>query len=215
MSASELLEESGPMNVFILCCGRCGSTTFARACQHLTNFTAAHESRSRLIGPERLNYPDRHIEADNRLSWFLGPLDQAYGDRAYYVHLLRDPEATAQSFCHRRDWPHNIIPAYRDGIAMGASETTRLDLCRDYVSTVNANISSFLKDKSHVQVFELERAADQFPAFLEWIGATGDLKAACGEFSVRHNAHNAQPAPLGVRARLQRTANRFLRRARP
>jgi hypothetical protein len=32
------------MHIFILNTGRCGSTTCARACQHMTNYTAAHES---------------------------------------------------------------------------------------------------------------------------------------------------------------------------
>ncbi len=201
------------MNVFVLCCGRCGSQTFAKACQHLTNFSASHESRSRLIGAARLDYPDRHIEIDNRLSWFLGPLDRAYGDRAYYVHLLRDPEAVAQSFCLRKDFPRGIVPAYREGIAMGATGASRIDLCRDYVSTINANISCFLKDKSRVQIFELERAADQFPAFLEWVGATGDLAAACSEFTVRHNDLAAQLARFRLRSRLQRRAKQLLRRA--
>ena len=56
------------MNVFVLCTGRCGSTTFACACRHIENYTAAHESRSHLAGPERFAYPEDHIEVDNRLS---------------------------------------------------------------------------------------------------------------------------------------------------
>jgi hypothetical protein len=86
------------MNVFILNTGRCGSTTFVKACEHITNFTTAHESRMHLIGNQRLAYPDNHIEADNRLAWFLGRLEAAYGDRAIYVHLRRDPLKTARSF---------------------------------------------------------------------------------------------------------------------
>ena len=84
------------MNIFILNTGRCGSTTFIRACQHISNFTATHESRSGLIGEERLNYPDNHIEADNRLSWFLGRLDRKYGDNAFYLHMSRDRSQTAK-----------------------------------------------------------------------------------------------------------------------
>ena len=82
-------------NVFVLCTGRCGSTTFDRACRHMTNWTAGHETRSHLTGPDRFAYPPRHIEADNRLSWMLGRLEQAYGADAAYVHLTRDAEAVA------------------------------------------------------------------------------------------------------------------------
>ena len=87
------------MNIFVLNTGRCGSTTFIKACQHIQNFTASHESRSVFTGNQRLAYPRNHIEADNRLSWFLGKLDQEYGDNAVYVHLLRDRAATARSKC--------------------------------------------------------------------------------------------------------------------
>ena len=64
------------MNVFILSTGRSGSQTFARACAHVSNYTSAHESRSGLLGDAHFDYPDNHIESDNRLSWMLGRLDR-------------------------------------------------------------------------------------------------------------------------------------------
>ena len=75
-------------NVFVLCTGRCGSTTFVQACQHIENYTASHESKISLLGDQRLEYSQNHIEVDNRLSWFLGSLDKKYGDNAFYVHLI-------------------------------------------------------------------------------------------------------------------------------
>ena len=45
------------MNIFVLCTGRCGSVTFTKACQHITNYTCTHESRVSLLGEDRLNYP--------------------------------------------------------------------------------------------------------------------------------------------------------------
>ena len=102
------------MNVFILNSGRCGSTTFIKACQHIDNYTASHESRIGIPGSARLEYPDQHIEADNRLSWFLGRLDREYGDNAFYVHLQREAEATRQSFARRSQY--GIMRAYREGI---------------------------------------------------------------------------------------------------
>lgn len=64
-------------NVFVLCTGRCGSTTlFAQACQHIENYTASHESKIFLLGDKRLEYSQNHIEVDNRLSWFLGSLEK-------------------------------------------------------------------------------------------------------------------------------------------
>jgi hypothetical protein len=175
------------MNIFILNSGRCGSTTFIRTCQHITNYSAQHESRCGLIGEERLNYPQNHIEADNRLSWFLGRLDQKYGDDAFYVHLSREREATAISFARRTDF--GIMQAYRDGIMLelqGNPSPQKMAL--DYLDTIDANIELFLKDKSQKMDFKLENSKDDFKAFWQRIGAEGDLDAALAEWDTRHNA---------------------------
>jgi hypothetical protein len=197
------------MNVFVLCTGRSGSTTFTRAAEHITNFTAAHESRCHFTGAERLAYPPRHIEIDNRLSWFLGRLDRAYGDDARHVHMLRDPEATAESFTKRMRF--GILKAYRTGIMQRTHRNralTPLDYSRDMVDTVTENIRLFLRDKSHVMTFRLEQAATDFPRFWEWIGATGDLAAAQAEWQTQHNASKpkSDAPPRGRKARRAATA---------
>ncbi len=175
------------MNVFVLNTGRCGSTTFIRACEHITNFSAAHESRISMIGEERLNYPDNHIEADNRLSWLLGRLDKAYGDSAFYVHLTRDRDATAHSFTRRSDF--GIMKAYREGILMDELNTyDPHELAHDYIETVEQNIRFFLKDKTNVMEFNLETAEQDFRKFWEWIGAEGDFETAIKEWSINYNA---------------------------
>jgi hypothetical protein len=175
------------MNVFVLCTGRCGSMTFVKACGHMTNFTAGHETRARRIGPERLDYPDGHIEADNRLSWLLGRLDAKYGDSARYVHLRRDPEAVARSIRAIWPWRGSIARGYRDAIHMNF-DADELEVSRDYVRTVTANIEHFLKDKTYTMTLWLEEASRDFPVFWQWIGAEGDLDGAMAEWSVRHNA---------------------------
>ena len=174
-------------NVFILNSGRCGSTTFIQACRHIENYSAGHESRVHLIGAARLAYPANHIEADNRLSWLLGRLDRAYGDRAYYVHLVRAPEATAASFAKRAEF--GIMKAYREGILLeGEAGQTAHAHALDYLDTVEANIALFLKDKTHRMTFRMEQAQADFAAFWDWIGARGDLERAMAEWHVRHNA---------------------------
>lgn len=179
-----------PANVFVLCTGRCGSTTLARACGHLTNFTAGHETRTHLIGPGRLAYPPRHIEIDNRLSWFLGRLEREWGDGAIYVHLTRDPEAVAQSFARRAG--QGILQAYRSTIvsrsARLAPKTPTIGYCRDYVDTVTANIEAFLRGRTHVHRLTLETLPQEFDTFCDRIGAEGDLDAARQELHIRHNS---------------------------
>jgi hypothetical protein len=176
------------MNVFILNTGRCGSTTFIRACQHISNFTSAHESRCHQIGEDRFDYPDNHIEADNRLAWFLGRLDRHYGDKAVYVHLKRNSKDTASSYA-KRMFSGGIIPAYRQGIIQFLpDEVSDMSVCLDYYDTVNSNIELFLKDKSRQMAFNLENAQQDFQKFWTLIGAEGDIAAALSEFN---NAYNA------------------------
>lgn len=178
------------MNVFVLNTGRCGSTTFIKACRHATNYTSAHESRSGLLGNARFAYPPNHIEADNRLSWFLGRLDRAYGKDAVYVHLRRDQTATARSFVRR--YSAGIIAAYRKKMLMGLpDDADPMTVSLDYYDTVNSNIELFLKDKPNQLSFSLENAEEDYRKFWEAVGAEGDLKAALSEFGVFHNASRA------------------------
>lgn len=178
------------MNIFVLCTGRCGSVTFAKACSHLTNYSSGHESRCRVIGDGRLQYPQNHIEVDNRLAWFLGSLDKRYGVAAFYVHLLRDREAVAQSYAKR--WPllHSVVRAFGHGIVPcnGRPESDPVEISRFMVSEVNANIEAFLKDKPHQMTIRLETVRNQFPEFLRRINATGDLEQALTTWNTVHNA---------------------------
>lgn len=177
-------------NVFVLCTGRCGSVTFVEACRHITNYSSAHESLSHAVGAARFAYPSVHIEADNRLSWLLGRLDKAYGDNAFYVHLTRDTMATARSFLKRYD--SGIMHAYKSSILMGAAKKSAdvdpLDFCVDYCETVNANIESFLRNKTHTMNFALERAGSDFVEFWERVGAQGDIDSALAQWQTKHNA---------------------------
>jgi hypothetical protein len=198
------------MNVFILNAGRSGSLTFIRACRHITNYTCAHESRSGLLGAARLDYPRNHIEADNRLSWFLGRLDRAYGKDAIYVHLRRNPDETAESFARRR--AGGIMRAYRKTLLMGlASGSDPSAVARDYCDTVTSNIELFLRDKPGKMDFAIENAREDFRRFWELVRAEGDLDAALAEFDHRYNASRLPPAWLSGFPRLAGWLNRLFR----
>ena len=175
------------MNVFVLNTGRCGSTTFIKACQHISNYTSAHESLLEKTGGQRLDYPEDHIEADNRLCWFLGKLDQKYADDAIYVHLKRQREAVATSFSKRIDF--GILKAYEQGILLhDEHRLSAFDIALDYIDTVNANIALFLKDKTNKIDVSIETANTDFADFWELIGAEGDLEAAMKEWAINYNA---------------------------
>lgn len=167
------------MNVFVLSTGRCGSQSFAQACRHLQNLTSGHETHPHLLGVQRVMYPDDHIEIDNRLSWFLGRLDEVYGPSAFYVHLVRDEQAVARSYNKRWRVPGGIMAAYHTGILMrGRGPGNDLATCLDYVRTVNSNIAMFLKDKPYKMIFRLEHAKTDFTKFWRAVGGTGDLGKA-------------------------------------
>lgn len=185
------------MNVFVLGTGRCGSTTFVKACSHIKNYSSGHETRAGEIGSKRLLYPEMHIEADNRLSWYLGRLDALYGKMPFYVHLYRDRDATAKSLASRTD-PGSIMRAYASGIVINPPGQTwptnyagesvdPLSIAYDYIDTVTANIDLFLQDKVHLK-FPMEEAKEWYPYFWHKINAEGNLSYALGEWDVKHNA---------------------------
>ena len=175
------------MNIFVLNSGRCGSTTFIKSCQHITNYSSAHESLISEIDHQRLDYPANHIEVDNRLSWFLGRLDKTYGNDAYYVHLTRNTHDTINSFARRIDF--GILQAYEQGILMHQQhELPAHDIARDYIETVNSNIKLFLKDKTNKMDISLETIKTDFKDFWVNIDATGDIDSALNEWETSYNA---------------------------
>ena len=175
------------MNIFILNSGRCGSTTFIKACQHITNYTSAHESLLTETGSKRFNYAENHIEADNRLSWFLGRLDETFGDNAYYVHLSRDPDETADSFSRRINF--GILKAYEQGVLMHENhKLSAHEIATDYIETVESNIKHFLKDKSSTMDISLETIKADFTEFWNSINAQGNLAKALNELDINYNA---------------------------
>jgi hypothetical protein len=191
------------MRIFVLGTGRCGTTTFARACAHLTNFTAGHETRAKRIGADRFAYPDRHIEADNRLCWFLGELGHRFPD-AWYVHLRRDREEVVDSFLRRWN-TKSIIRAFGHQVVLHGADwpdDERRDVCGFYVDTVTANVAEFLAQRRSMTIW-LSEAPVVFPAFLDWIDAEGDLAAAMAEWGIRHNATPMSEPAVGRQGRQQ------------
>ena len=179
------------MHIFVLGTGRCGSFSFVEACKYMTNFTCGHETRSQKLGSARFDYPENHIEADNRLSWHLGELEQKFPEQVFYVHLKRDRDQTAKSFSKRFLKKKSMVDAYAGGIKMNPPETLskeeQLQLCSDYVDTVTANIQSFLKHQPQHLTIHLESIQEDFKKFWQTIDAEGDLEAALKSFNQRHN----------------------------
>uniref|UniRef100_B3ELL2 Sulfotransferase family protein n=1 Tax=Chlorobium phaeobacteroides (strain BS1) TaxID=331678 RepID=B3ELL2_CHLPB len=178
------------MRVIVLTTGRSGSTTFARACRHIGNFTSGHELNKAKLAADRVIIPDNHIESDNRLTWLLGRLEKCYGDDACYVWLKRSEGEVCDSYARRWGAKDLIMEGYFHAILQYPeySEVKRSLIAADYVSTVHANIELFLRDKNRKMVFHLHTAHADFERFWYWIGARGDLSKALSEWDVVHNA---------------------------
>lgn len=178
------------MNVFVLTTGRTGSLSLERACSHITNFTAAHESRCGKLGSERLHFPDNHIEIDNRLAWFLSDIKAKYGDNAIYVHLIRDEKKVADSYAKRWNRETSIVRAYAYGILKLQEHQIEnpADICLDFVQTTNRNIARFISDKSKKMTFDISNNTEDFSKFWELLDAEGDYDKAFEELNAVHNA---------------------------
>lgn len=175
------------MRVFVLTTGKTGSTTFAAACSHISNFTSAHESRCHLV-KARCWFPDRHIEVANRLAWFLGTLDRLYGDGPLYVHLTRPRSQVITSMAARwRDDGASLLRAMDSGILQRSPRRDWPQLAALTAQTVEDNIALFLRDKTNVVDVALPDLRPGFDAMWRRIGAQGDIDAAHAELVVRHN----------------------------
>ncbi|QBI53409.1 hypothetical protein EKD16_08075 [Streptomonospora litoralis] len=181
----------------VLCTGRCGSLTLARAlAAHLTSHTTGHESRAHLIGPDRLAYPDHHVEVDNRLAWHLGELDQRYGDAPVYVHLTRDPEQVARSYAARYTVRAGIAPAYASGIIRRRPPRTtgeQLAAARALVATVTTNIEAFLADKSRVVWMDIADPHASLDRLWDLLDGRGDRAGAHAALAQIHNPSRRSP----------------------
>lgn len=162
-----------------------------------------------MLADERLNYPINHIEGDNRLTWFLGQLDEKYGNDAFYVHLMRERSGTVASYARRWGSEVTIVKAFGESILIRKSDQIsdieKLQISSDYYDAANANIRLFLKDKTQKMEMYLATLSKDFEQFWQRIGAEGNLEKALEELSQKHNSseqpanHAAQRSPVQKR----------------
>ena len=195
-------------NVFVLNTGRCGSTTFAKACQHMVNYTAAHESQASLIGDSRLNYPKHHIEVDHALSWMLGDLDKRYANEAFYVHLFRDKQKVVKS--SNKLWDHSFhagrffVQGVLGNVPELLGESEKLTIISQLIGAKTSAINLFLRDKINVITIDIDNPKTTFTEFWQRIGAEGNLEKALLEFDVRHNENLTSPETTRAELAFQR-----------
>jgi hypothetical protein len=178
--------------VFVVGTGRCGTTAFARACEHITNYTVAHESHAGVVGWERLCYPDRWIEVDPHLAWTLPLIMERY-PLALYVHLWRPESDVVASWLRRGIDPHGgpapLIDVMFQTRCVGLSESDYEVALRVLYRSVMRQIEFNLEHEGVRSVrYAIHHADEWWPSFCWLIGAEGDLEAGRAEFERRHNA---------------------------
>lgn len=172
-------------NVFVINTGRCGSVSFSEACKIVRNYSTTHESLWGKKLPERIEYPSNHIEIDNRLSFYMGELHKKYGDDALYVHLYRDNLQTARSYFNRITDQNSIAFSWSKSI--NRSKVPSLQDCLDMVVSQNQNIDFFCSNVKNSMSIDIELIEEEFPKFLNIIGADFDKNSIAGIFSKRLN----------------------------
>jgi len=194
------------MRVFVLTTGRAASATFAEAAALIDGMTTGHEShRGMLEG--RLDYPDNHLESDNRLVWFLGSLDRLYDDAdTFYVYLHRDPERVAYSYRERWHIDVSVVRAFYHAVLMNKKKPdadVALKACRLFVDTVEDNIRFFLKGRSNWAEIRVETLEEDFFNFMNKSGLTGDREKISLALNRVSNASKRKGKKNGFLHRLQ------------
>lgn len=179
------------MKIVVLCTGRNGSVTFSKACTHIENYSVGHESYTQELGEERFDFPENHIEIDNRLCWHVGEIDKYFGNDVMYVYLKRNKQKVRDSFKKRLKNRSSIISAYAESIKMVPPEDLKPDertqIAEDYIETIESNVDLLWKDKDNTMVIRLEDITSDFKKFWNKIKAEGDLDRALDEFNKTYN----------------------------
>ena len=201
------------MKVAVLTAGRSGSSSLYHACKSVRNYTAGHDSGEGLLAAKRCILRDGHIEIDTRFAWFLGRLGEQDTGDCFFVHLVRDSNAVAQSYDRRWINPKSIMRGYAEGILQRYKVASDQSIALDLVETVDANIRVFLKDRRHC-VIRMEHWQDDLPAFFNAIGANVDMDAAFAAFARRHNASGKTSALVNARFSLSLFIDTLERKAK-
>jgi len=171
------------MRVFVTGAGRCGSVTFAKACEAagFVGYTCAHESHRGANPP--WEYPDNHIEVDPRLTWHVPTLLKKYPE-AMWVVLDRDRDAMAVSWAKRR----GTMAAWRRLSSFDAPEVHAG--VQSYLTFVYGALAALLDDGGHgarlwlITPVSLEEASQ----FFDYVEAEGDFDAFTAALREVHNA---------------------------
>ncbi len=176
------------MRVFVTGTGRCGTSTFTKACQKLTNYTASHES---LVGEDSIGlwqYPDNHIEVAAQLAIAIPILLDKYPG-SKWVHLIRDEKDCIESLS-KEVWFSMQIFGFQWFLSRIPSDSKKL--AEAFYKTVNANIAALIpKDSLTIKIsrdsYKPTAMREQWVELFQFINAKGDFEASLAEWQKIYN----------------------------
>ena len=174
------------MNVFFVSPGRTGTKSISRVLKTIDGFTSLHESRVQELGESRIEYPDNHLESDNRLTWFMPQLTKKYSDKALLVIVHRDREEVARSY-NDRWYKINIMKGYSQGILLRDLSDNNLDVCRDYVNHVYTTLDYFKDSWKNVIEMNIKDPDEGIRGVLEFIGKEDYFEEVIKELKTRRS----------------------------
>lgn len=151
------------MRVFVTGTGRCGTSTFYQACRHIPGFTAGHETKMGRIAD--WDYPDDHIEVASQLSIAIPILRERYPD-AKWVHLIRDRDPCTNSLS-RQTW--EAMECFDKQWFVRWHPMDLPEVSEAFYDIINALCRATMPE--HAMTIRIETAAEQWPAFCDYIGA--------------------------------------------
>ena len=157
------------MRVFFISPGRTATTTLAKSFGQIKSLTSGHESNVKNRLGDRVIYPDNHVEADNRLLFFMPQLTERYGETELLVIIERNRAEIANSY-RKRWWKFNLPKIFAQGILMRDVKENDDKLVDDMVDWAYEQIHYFSKDWKNVITIkfdEIPKNLDQIFDFLK------------------------------------------------
>lgn len=177
-------------NVFIISPGRTATSAMSKALSHVSGFTSLHESRVSFLQDERINYPNFHIELDNRLSFYMPQLTKKYSKKeSLLVIINRDRKSIAESY-NKRWRKINIMKAFSQGIHMRNLNSNNIDVCLAYVNYVYETLDYFKNDWDNVLEVDFSNLNAAITQILKRINKIEDLDNVLNEMKNKSNLNS-------------------------
>lgn len=176
--------------VFVLTPGRNGSTTISKAFEHSEKFSSGQQTNWGKFFPERLEYPDNHVESDARNLFFAHLIAEKYhSEETHWIVLERDLAEISYSYAKRRT-RKGIVRNFSRGVLDSSPkfETDWVKSAEAYVYSADSIIKGFIRGRQNVHTIPLENPFKSFTDLWTILDAGKGLEKALDEWRTRHNS---------------------------